>query len=99
MSTCFILADPSYPGRTEEPVKLIIAVSSKPIRYVFDTHAHTDYSYANAAWTKFGATTLAFAGVAKEMRMYEPARWDTNGMRREDVRATGEATCAIPTPL
>src|ERR1700733_9742445 len=49
MKTYLILVDPSYPGRTEELVKLIASVSPKPVRYVFDTHAHGDHSYANAA--------------------------------------------------
>jgi len=96
MKTYLILVDPSYPGRTEELVRLIASVSPKPVRYVFDTHAHADHSYANAAWTRRGATTMAFAGVAEEMKMYEPERWQTNGMKREDVRATGETNVEPP---
>jgi len=74
MKTYLILVDPSYPGRTEELVRLIASASAKPVRYVFDTHAHGDHSYANAAWTRRGATTMAFAGVAEEMKLYEPER-------------------------
>jgi glyoxylase-like metal-dependent hydrolase (beta-lactamase superfamily II) len=99
MKTYLILVDPSYPGRTEELVGLIASVSPKPVRYVFDTHAHGDHSYANAAWTRRGATTMAFAGVAVEMKLYEPERWQTNGMKREDVRATGETNVELPKKL
>ena len=77
-------------------MKLIASVSPKPVRYVFDTHAHGDHSYANAAWTRRGAPTMAFAGVAEEMKLYEPERWQTNGMKRDDVRATGETNVEIP---
>jgi len=99
MKTYLILVDPSYPGRTEELARLIASKSSKPVRYVFDTHAHADHSYANAAWTRRGATTMAFAGVAEEMKLYEPERWQTNGMKREDVRATGETNVEPPKML
>lgn len=99
MKTYLILVDPSYPGRTDELVKLIASVSPKPVRYVFDTHAHGDHSYANAAWTRRGATTMAFAGVAEEMKLYEPERWQTNGMKRDDVRATGETNVEPPKKL
>jgi cyclase len=99
MKTYLILVDPGYPGRTQELVRLIASVSPKPVRYVFDTHAHGDHSYANSAWTRRGATTMAFAGVAKEMNMYEPERWQTNGMKRDDVRATGEANVEFPKKL
>ena len=99
METYLILVDPSYPGRTAELVKLIAGVSRKPVRYVFDTHAHGDHSYANAAWTRLGATTMAFAGVAEEMKLYEPERWQTNGMKRDDVRATGEGNVEPPKKL
>ena len=99
MTDYLILVDPSYPGRTEELVKLIAGVSPKPVRYVFDTHAHADHSYANAAWTRRGATTMAFAGVAEEMKLYEPERWQTNGMKRDDVRSTGEHNVEPPKKL
>ena len=48
---------------------------SKPVKYVFDTHHHGDHLYGNAVWTQAGATTLAFKGVAEEMKRLEPARW------------------------
>src|ERR1700744_5086329 len=53
----------------------------------------------NAAYTRRGATTMAFAGVAEEMKLYEPERWQTNGMRRDDVRATGETNVELPKKL
>jgi len=99
MDTYLILVDPSYPGRTEELARLIASRSSKPVNYVFDTHAHADHSYANAGWTRRGATTMAFAGVGEEMKLYEPERWQTNGMKREDVRATGETSVEPPKKL
>jgi len=90
MKDYLIVVDANYPGRAKELIALMPQLSPKPVRYVFDTHAHGDHSYGNSTWTKAGATTMAFAGVAKEMDRWEPSRWQTFGEKREDVRATGE---------
>ena len=90
MKDYLIIVDANYPGRAKELMAVIPTLSPKPVRYVFDTHAHGDHSYGNSTWTKAGATTMAFAGVGKEMDRWEPGRWQTFGERREDVRATGE---------
>jgi cyclase len=90
MRDYLIVVDANYPGRAKELIALMPQLSPKPVRYVFDTHAHGDHSYGNSTWTKAGATTMAFSGVAKEMDRWEPSRWQTFGERREDVRATGE---------
>jgi cyclase len=71
-------------------------LSKKPVRYVFDTHAHGDHSYGNAVWTKAGATTMAFRGVVTEMDRWEPARWQAAMAKREDVRETGEVDVQRP---
>ena len=89
MKDYLILVDPSYPGRTRELIEEIPVLSKKPVKWVFDTHAHGDHSYGNALWTKAGATTLAAAGVREEMDLYEPVRWQTAMNKRDDVRATG----------
>ena len=90
MKDYLIVVDANYPGRAKELIAMMPQLSPKPVRYVFDTHAHGDHSYGNSTWTKAGATTMAFAGVAKEMDRWEPSRWQTFGEKREDVRATGE---------
>jgi glyoxylase-like metal-dependent hydrolase (beta-lactamase superfamily II) len=90
MRDYLIVVDANYPGRAKELIALMPSLSPKPVKYVFDTHAHGDHSYGNSTWTKAGATTMAFAGVAKEMDRWEPGRWQTFGEKREDVRATGE---------
>jgi glyoxylase-like metal-dependent hydrolase (beta-lactamase superfamily II) len=90
MQDYLIVVDANYPGRAHELLALLPQLSPKPVRLVFDTHAHGDHSYGNSVWTKAGATTMAFAGVKSEMDRWEPARWQTFGEKRDDVRATGE---------
>ncbi len=92
MADYLIVVDANYPGRAKELIVLLPRISPKPVRYVFDTHAHGDHSYGNSTWTRAGATTMAFSGVAREMDRWEPARWQAAEAepRRGDVRETGE---------
>lgn len=86
MKDYLIVVDANYPGRAKELVSEVRQLSPKPVRYVFDTHAHRDHSYGNVIWTRAGATTLAYKGVVDEMNRYEPQRWQTTAAEREDVR-------------
>jgi len=96
MKTYLVVVDPSYPGRTKELMTEIPKLSAKPVKYVFDTHAHGDHAYGNSLWTKAGATTLGYVGVREEMARYEPQRWLTYAAKREDLRATGESAPQPP---
>jgi cyclase len=87
MKDYLIVVDANYPGRARELVKQIGELSPKPVRFVFDTHAHRDHSYGNAVWTASGATTFAYQGVDEEMDRYEPERWLATAAIREDVRS------------
>jgi cyclase len=87
MNDYLIVIDANYPGRARELVQQISQISSKPVRFVFDTHAHRDHSYGNIIWTDAGATTFAYQGVADEMDRYEPERWLATAAQRDDVRS------------
>jgi glyoxylase-like metal-dependent hydrolase (beta-lactamase superfamily II) len=90
MKTYLIVVDASYPGRSKELMTEIPKLSSKPVKYVFDTHAHGDHAYGNYLWTKAGAMTLGYVGVREEMARYEPQRWQTYAQKREDLQASGK---------
>jgi len=87
MKDYLIVVDANYPGRARELVAQIGQLSPKPVRFVFDTHAHRDHSYGNIVWTRAGAITFAYQGVDEEMDRYEPARWLATRAQREDVRS------------
>jgi len=87
MKDYLIVIDANYPGRARELIHQMHQLSPKPVRFVFDTHAHRDHSYGNILWTEAGATTFAYQGVDDEMDRYEPTRWQTTAVEREDVRA------------
>jgi cyclase len=96
MKDYLIVVDANYPGRAKELLGIARELSKKPVRYVFDTHAHGDHSYGNSVWTAAGATTMAFRGVVNEMNRWEPARWQAAMAKRDDVRETGERNVQRP---
>ncbi len=96
MGDGLLVVDANFPSGAEALMKDLSAVSDKRVKYVFDTHHHGDHAYANALWTRAGATTLAYVGVAEEMKRYEPARWQGAAETREDVAAVGEDTVQPP---
>jgi cyclase len=84
MKDYLIVVDANFPSGARAAMADAKRVSSKPVKYVFDTHHHGDHAYGNPVWTEAGATTLAYKGVAEEMKRYEPKRWqETN---RKDVK-------------
>ncbi len=85
MKDYLIVVDANFPNGARAAMADAKRVSSKPVKYVFDTHHHGDHSYGNAVWTEAGATTLAYVGVAEEMKRYEPARWQQSAKERPDV--------------
>jgi cyclase len=96
MRDYLIVVDANYPGRARELVSEISQLSPKPVRFVFDTHAHRDHAYGNIVWTDAGATTFAYQGVADEMDRYEPKRWRDTAAERDDVRSLNLADAPRP---
>src|SRR6202011_4877349 len=85
MKDYLIVVDANYPSGARAVMADIKKVSAKPVKYVFDTHHHGDHAYGNPIWTEAGATTLAYKGVAEEMKRYEPKRWQESAKQRKDV--------------
>ncbi|MEX2261438.1 MAG: MBL fold metallo-hydrolase [Bryobacteraceae bacterium] len=96
MRDYLIVVDANFPSGARRALADARKVSSKPVKYVFDTHHHGDHAYGNAVWTEAGATTLAYKAVAEEMKRYEPKRWQEASAQREDVRGLKLATAQPP---
>ncbi|MGD0680904.1 MAG: MBL fold metallo-hydrolase [Terracidiphilus sp.] len=96
MQDYLIVVDANYPGRARELIAEVKTLSPKPVRYVFDTHAHGDHSYGNSLWTAAGATTLAYYKILAEMDRYEPARWQAAESKRSDLRDLHEDNVQRP---
>lgn len=85
MKDYLIVVDANFPSGARLALAEAKKLSSKPVKYVFDTHHHGDHAYGNPIWTQAGATTLAYQGVVDEMNKYEPARWQATAKLRKDV--------------
>ncbi len=97
MKDYLIIVDANYPSGARLTMADAKKLSTKPVKYVFDTHHHGDHLYGNAVWTASGATTLAFQGVTDELKRYEPGRWKTTG--RPDVDELKLPTAEAPKQL
>ncbi len=96
MKDYLIVVDANFPSGAEACLADIKKTSQKPVKYVFDTHHHGDHAYGNPVWTKLGATTLAYIGVAEELKRYEPKRWLDTAKERKDVAALNLSTAEPP---
>ncbi|HUS06243.1 MAG TPA: MBL fold metallo-hydrolase [Bryobacteraceae bacterium] len=96
MSDYLIIVDANFPSGARKAMADAKRLSSKPIKYVFDTHHHGDHAYGNPVWTQAGATTLAYVGVIQELKRYEPAGWQNSAKSREDVAELKLATAEPP---
>jgi glyoxylase-like metal-dependent hydrolase (beta-lactamase superfamily II) len=85
MKDYLVVIDANFPSGARAAMADCKRLSPKPVKYVFDTHHHGDHIYGNALWTEAGATTIAFPGVAAEMKRLEPARWLAAAQSRPDV--------------
>ena len=94
MKDGLVVIDANFPSGARAVMADVKKVSQKPVKYVFDTHHHGDHAYGNAVWTKAGAITLAYQGVADEMKRYEPSRWKETD--RQDVKELNLATAEPP---
>jgi cyclase len=78
-----LVIDANYPWGAKEILPEIKKTSSKPIRFVFNTHYHGDHAYGGSLFTDQGAQIVCSAECAAESKTKGQAGWDRN-------TATGE---------
>jgi cyclase len=90
-----LVIDANFPSGANNIIPKIRALTSKPVRFAFDTHHHGDHAYGNQVWVDAGAVPLAHTGVIEEMKRYEtgyyggkPGRWEDTARQRPDVAAS-----------
>ncbi|MBI1941382.1 MAG: MBL fold metallo-hydrolase [Acidobacteria bacterium] len=94
-----VVIDANFPSGAEEVLPEIRRTTSKPIRFVFDTHHHGDHAYGNMIWVLSGAVPVAQENVREEIKRYEPRRWEEVAHEREDVKKLGPHGFKAPTLL
>ncbi len=90
-----LVIDANFPSGALNILPKIRAITTKPIRFAFDTHHHGDHAYGNQVMVDNGATPVAHTGVIEEMKRYEtgyydgkPGRWEGTAKTRPDVAAS-----------
>jgi cyclase len=63
-----LVIDANYPWGARDILSKIRATTSKPIRFVFDTHYHGDHSFGNSVFTDAGASIVCSEVCAEELR-------------------------------
>jgi glyoxylase-like metal-dependent hydrolase (beta-lactamase superfamily II) len=94
-----VVIDANFPNGAEEVIPEIRRTTSKPIRFVFDTHHHGDHAYGNTIWVLNRAVPVAQENVREEIKRYEPQRWEDTAKEREDVKKLGPQGFKPPTLL
>jgi glyoxylase-like metal-dependent hydrolase (beta-lactamase superfamily II) len=95
MTDYLIIVDANYPSGARAVLEDVKKISSKPIKYVVDTHHHPDHAYGNSLFTRAGAITIGHTGVIEEMSRFEPKSWQGVARVRKDV---AELNLAAPEP-
>lgn len=90
-----LLIDANFPGNAPLLLDEIKKRTSKPVRFVFNTHHHGDHLYGNRFWLQHGAIPIAYTGLVQELRKYEtgyfgtsPGRWEQMVSKRADLKTS-----------
>jgi cyclase len=67
--------DANFPWGARAVLNDLRKTTEKPIRYVFDTHYHSDHSFGNSVWVDAGATVVCSEECTAESKKKNPAQW------------------------
>jgi phosphoglycerate dehydrogenase-like enzyme/glyoxylase-like metal-dependent hydrolase (beta-lactamase superfamily II) len=84
-----VVIDATFPKDAGDVIDAIRKTTTKPIRYVFDTHHHGDHSWGNGVFAKAGASVVAQTNCARILRTTGPKDYADAGKGpnpREDVK-------------
>ncbi len=73
-----VVIDANCPWGAREVLPEIRKTSSKPIRYVFNTHYHGDHAYGGSLFTDQGAQIICSSQCAEEYKSKGQPSWDKN---------------------
>jgi cyclase len=79
-----VVVDANTPWGIRAILPEIRKTTSKPIRYVFDTHYHWDHSQGNSVMADEGVTVICSQDCASELSTKGRAEWDAMSQRADE---------------
>jgi glyoxylase-like metal-dependent hydrolase (beta-lactamase superfamily II) len=70
-----LVIDANFPWAAQEIMSEIRKTTSKPVRFVFDTHWHNDHTYGNCVYVDVGATLVSSQECAEELASRGVTGW------------------------
>src|ERR1700761_6978977 len=72
------VVDANFPGGAKAILADLRQTTSKPVRFVLNTHYHGDHAYGNGVFAAEGATIVSSDATAAESVKRDPAAWEKN---------------------
>jgi phosphoglycerate dehydrogenase-like enzyme/glyoxylase-like metal-dependent hydrolase (beta-lactamase superfamily II) len=91
-----VVIDANFPKEAGDVLEAIRKTTTKPVRYVLDTHHHGDHAWGNAVWVKAGATIVAQRNCARVLRLTGPAEFAAAGKPPTGRKDVAESTLKMP---
>jgi glyoxylase-like metal-dependent hydrolase (beta-lactamase superfamily II) len=73
-----VVIDANFPWGARAAMADLKRTTSKPVRYVFNTHYHGDHAFGNSLWVDAGATVICSEACAAESRAKNAEAWTSN---------------------
>ena len=70
-----LVVDANFPWGARAVLNDLRKTTDKPIRYVFDTHYHSDHAFGNSLFVDAGATIVCSEECTAESRAKNPPAW------------------------
>jgi cyclase len=71
-----VVVDANYPWGARAVLADLRRTTAKPVRFVFDTHYHSDHAFGNSVWADAGATIVSSEETAAESRAKNTPAWE-----------------------
>jgi cyclase len=78
MRDAVLVIDANFPWGARAVLPDIRRTTAKPVRYVFNTHYHSDHSFGNSVFVDAGATIICSEECAAESRALNTAAWNSD---------------------
>jgi cyclase len=90
-----LVIDANFPWGAREILPEIKRTTNKPIRFLFDTHYHSDHTFGNSLFVDDGASVVCSEECSAELKTKGKAEWDK--WREAGAHSLAGARLELPT--